>query len=87
MTKQEKEQKIIRLTRLIPETEYGEYKTVQSLKRVIALVMNYETTTFRNGDMIINSDEEKALTNEIIRRMQNRGIIKISKSGSMFKLN
>lgn len=87
MTKHEKEQKIIQMVKLLPDTNYGEYKTMQGLKRAIAYVMDYSTSTFRNGDMIINNDEEKALTNEIIRRMQNRGIIRISKSGTMFKLN
>lgn len=83
MTKQEKEAAIINALKALPRTEFGEYRYTDDLRIIIAKVMNYEVQTFRHGEYFIAEREKVA---EIIKRMTQRGIIKTSKTGLMFKV-
>ena len=85
MTKSEKEMAIIKVAIQIPKM-YGDYKLIDSLERGIARVMGYEIYTFRNRQWSFKNDEERKNTNTIIQKMEERKIIKMSKSGQAFKL-
>lgn len=85
MTRQEKEQAIIRNIKALPNTDFGSYKYMDGLRIAIANAMGYKVTYFsNNGSYLI---EERDQVAEIIRRMEAKKIIRISKSGLMFKLN
>ena len=78
------EQSIIWKIEEMPKSGYGDYLFTNDLYRAIAQVMHYPICchfhywTFR--DM---KDHKKAQA--IFRGMEKRGIIKVSKSGQMFK--
>ena len=87
MTKTEMEARIIDGLRNAPSPEKygGEYKYYQWLPNVISKVMGYRIIHDWFGNRF-DTIEEKRNVEEIIRRMEANGIIKMSKSGKMFRL-
>lgn len=78
------EQSIIWKIEEMPKSEYGDYLYTKELYRAIAQVMHYPIVCQFHGWFFRNlKDHEK--TTAIVLGMQKRGIIKLSKSGQMFK--
>ena len=87
MTKSE--ERIINAIKDMPKDDYGEYRSIEALKRTIVKAMHYENRLFLNGK-VIRSDKEREQYNNVLKIIQgmiNNHIITLSKSGCMFKLN
>lgn len=83
------EEKIINAIREMPDDEYGDYRSIDALMITIAKSMGYEYRMFLCGKTFRNEKECRQYHNtlKIVKGMQDRGIITVSKSGYMFKLN
>lgn len=78
------EQSIIWKIEEMPRSGYGDYLFTKDLFRAIAQVMHYPIVcTFHSWHFRNVEDIKKAQA--IFRGMEKRGIIKVSKSGQMFK--
>lgn len=84
MTREEKANAIIDAIKVLPKSGYGKYHFNEELVKIIDRVMGYEEYKFPHGRF---QSKEIAKVAEIIRRMEAKGIISKSKSGTMFKLN
>ena len=86
MTKAEKEKAIIEsLKKFASESSdgYGDYHLWEHFFTVVGQAMGYVDKGF-TGYTMSHEDEEKV--REISRRMISRGLIRVSKSGKMFKV-
>ena len=83
MTK--KEQMIIEAAKNIP-SQYGDYKLIDTLYRAVAEIMGYKVATLHHGRWNFSNTEEHDTARKIIHGMENRGIIRISKSGQAYKM-
>lgn len=85
----EAENRIIEAIREMPlDGNYGEYRSISCLEMTVAKAMEYDTRIFHIGKVARDKKDAQIYRNvmTIIQRMVNRGIIKPSKSGSMFRL-
>ena len=86
MTRNEIE--IIEAVRALPSEGYGEYRSVSSLLITVAKVMGYGYRSFLTGKTCRTRQdrEQRHKVLRIVKGMEDRGVIRISKSGYMFKL-
>lgn len=83
-TMKEKMNEILEAIAKLPCSGYGSYHFNEDLIHIIDKVMGYEEYKFSHGRF---QSSQMAKVAEIIRRMEGHGIIKKSKSGSMFRVN
>lgn len=84
LTMKQIEEFIIDDVRELPESEYGGYQYIDSLELIIARHMGYPRRKF--GSRVgIARKEDSDKVRLIIQRMAAKGIIRISRSGAMFR--
>lgn len=84
----EKEAMIIEMMKESPACEeYGGYKYLNHLFRIIARVMGYNERMFINGKWCHgkNVNKERHNVMVIVHGMENKGIIRVSKNKTMYK--
>ena len=84
MSKAEKEQAIIKNIKALESDGYGQYHIYRSICTAIGRGMGYISEK-ENAFQIRAEDEPNV--HEIFRRMEEKGILKASKSGNAFRLN
>ena len=82
----ELENKIIESANTVPLYNGYGYRIINDLMRRIARIMKYEIYTYRNGHWSFKNPEDRERVCKIIEGMENKGIIKVSKSGQAYKV-
>lgn len=77
-----KEMEIIEALKGCENKRYGGYMFWQDMQVAIAKVMGYKVTNTRTGAVVHNNDK----VCKIVTGMENRKLIKKSRSGEMYKL-
>lgn len=84
LTTKQIEEFIIDDVRGLPKGEYGGYQYIESLELIIAKNMCYPTRKY-GGHVGLAKKDDHARVKLIIQRMAAKGIIRISRSGAMFR--